>query len=64
MSLVDTGGGTGLLTGTPGASSGGVYALELTAANGLPPSAAQAFKLSRREAPAITSPASESFVSD
>ena len=61
VSLVDTGGGTALLTGTPGASSGGVYALELTAANGLPPSAAQGFKLAVDEAPAITSRASESF---
>ena len=61
VSLVDTGGGVGLLSGTPGARSGGVYGLELSAANGLPPPAAQTFRLTVDEAPAITSRASESF---
>ncbi len=62
VSLADNGGGTGLLSGTPGAGSGGIYALHVTAANGVPPSAAQAFMLSVREAPAIVSPPSDSFV--
>jgi Putative Ig domain len=63
VSLVDNGNGTGVLAGTPRAGSGGIYHLEVTAANGLPPSASQAFTLTVNEAPAFVSPASGSFVS-
>jgi Putative Ig domain len=63
VSLVDNGNGTGALSGTPAAGSGGVYHLEVTAANGLPPSASQAFTLTVDESPAFVSASSNSFVS-
>ena len=55
MTFVDNGDGTGTLSGTPAAGTGGVYALTFTAANGVLPNATQAFTLTVNEAPAITS---------
>jgi hypothetical protein len=63
VSLVDNGNGTGVLSGTPGAGSGGVYHLEVTAANGVPPSASRTFTLTVEESPAFVSAPSHSFVS-
>ena len=53
--------GTASLTGTPAASSGGVYALTITAANGVSPDASQSFTLTVDAAPAITSNAGTTF---
>lgn len=47
--------GAGSLTGTPAADAGGVYALDLTAANGIAPDANQAFTLTVEQPPTITS---------
>ena len=45
VTFVDHGNGTATLAGTPGAGTNGSYALTLTAANGNPPPAVQAFTL-------------------
>ena len=46
---------TASLSGTPGANTGGVYPLLLTAKNGVTPDATQNFTLTVNQAPAITS---------
>src|SRR5439155_13634937 len=53
---------TNVLSGTPGAGTGGVYNLMFTASNGIPPDATQNFTLTVNQAPAITSANSATFV--
>lgn len=62
VTFTNNGNGTATIAGIPAPGSGGVYALTLTASNGLTPDAIQAFTLTVQEAPAITSAASTSFV--
>jgi len=51
----------GLLSGTPGAGTGGIYDLTFYANNGVNPEAVQSFVLTDYQAPAITSAASDTF---
>ncbi len=60
VTLTDNANGTATLAGTP--TENGVFTLDLTAANGVSPDAAQTFILTVNEAPAITSAASTSFM--
>ncbi|MCC7125184.1 MAG: putative Ig domain-containing protein [Acidobacteria bacterium] len=60
VTLTDNGNGTATIAGTPGASTGGAYALTLTASNGIA-STNQAFTLTVRQAPAITSANTTTF---
>ena len=55
VTFVDNGNGTGTLSGTPAAGTGGTYAIAFTASNGVPPNAVQNFTLTVNQAPAITS---------
>jgi len=55
LTLTDNGDGTGALTGTPPAGSGGSYSFTLKAANGFSPQASQAFTLFVDQSPVITS---------
>jgi len=57
--FLDNGDGTGTLSGT--ASSGGIFNLAFTAANGITPNATQNFTLTVGQAPAITSAVSTTF---
>ena len=65
LTFTDEGNGTGLLSGTPSASTGGTYALALTAANGVGANFTQNFTLTIDQATALagtttaTSPAAE-----
>ena len=52
---------TGALAGTPAAGTGGTYLLNITANNGVTPSAVQTFTLTVNQAPAITSAPTTSF---
>ena len=61
VTFVDNGGGSGTLSGTPAAGTGGTYALTFTAANGVLPDGTQAFTLNVNEGPAITSAATTTF---
>ncbi len=61
VTFIDNGDGTASLGGTPAAHSGGVYALTITARNGVSPDASQAFTLTVNEAPSFTSPNSAPF---
>jgi large repetitive protein len=61
VTFVDNGNGTGTLSGTPAAGTGGSYALTFTASNGVLPDATQAFTLNVNQSPAITSAASTTF---
>ena len=64
VTFIDNGDGTAAISGTPAASSNGVYTLTITADNGVSPSATQYFTLTvnaTTSAPAITSAASTSF---
>ena len=54
--------GTKTLSGTPGAGTGGSYALTVTASNGVGSNATQAFTLVVNQAPAVTSANSTKFV--
>jgi large repetitive protein len=54
---------SGVLAGTPGASTGGTYPITITAQNGVTPNATQAFTLTVNQAPAITSANSVGFAS-
>ncbi|MCW2542249.1 MAG: hypothetical protein JWN95_3974 [Frankiales bacterium] len=62
LTLTDNGDGTGTLTGTPPAGSGGSYTFTLKAANGFSPSASQPFTLFVNESPTITSADHATFV--
>jgi hypothetical protein len=53
--------GTGVMSGTPAASTGGTYSLTFTASNGASPDAAQNFTLTINEAPVITSANNTTF---
>ena len=53
--------GTGLLSGTPAAGTGGVYQIFFTATNGTTPPVTQPFTLTVDQAPVITSPAAATF---
>ena len=61
LSFVSNGNGTGTLSGTPAAGSGGTYPLILTATNGVGAPATQNFTLNVNQAPAITSASSTIF---
>jgi hypothetical protein len=52
---------TGALAGAPAAESGGTYALQFTASNGILPDSTQDFTLTVSEAPVITSADSATF---
>jgi hypothetical protein len=52
---------TGVLSGTPGAGTGGNYNISFKASNGIGTDAAQSFVLTVNQAPEITSPASATF---
>jgi len=51
----------GVLSGTPGAGTGGVYTISITASNSVGTSAAQSFTLTVDQVPAITSGAGTTF---
>lgn len=55
VTFTDNGDGTATLAGTPGAGTGGTYAITITASNGVSPDATQSFTLTVGQAPAITS---------
>jgi Putative Ig domain len=59
VSFSDNGDGTASLSGKP--TSNGVYALTITASNGVSPDATQSFTLTVDQAPAVTSAASTTF---
>ncbi|MFZ3266287.1 MAG: choice-of-anchor D domain-containing protein [Terriglobales bacterium] len=61
VSFQDNGNGTGTLSGTPGAGTGGVYNITFGASNGVSPNASQSFTLYVDQAPAITSASSTTF---
>ncbi|MCE7951009.1 MAG: Ig-like domain repeat protein [Xanthomonadales bacterium PRO7] len=54
VNFVDNGNGTGTLAGTPGPGTANTYSCTLTAANGIPPDATQAFTLTVANAPSQT----------
>ena len=61
VTFVDNGDGTGTLSGTPAAGTGGARTLTFTATNGILPNGSQAFTLTVNQAPAITSAAATAF---
>ena len=61
VTFTDNGDGTGTLSGTPAASTGGVYAVTLKANNGVGGTATESFTLTVDQAAAITSGASTTF---
>jgi len=61
VTFVDNGDGTGTLSGTPAAGTGGTRTLTFTATNGILPNGSQSFTLTVNQAPAITSAASATF---
>ncbi|MBT9331512.1 Ig-like domain repeat protein [Paracidobacterium acidisoli] len=61
VTFIDNGNGTATLSGMPAAGAGGIYAITITASNGIGPNAAQSFTLTVGQAPAITSPVSTTF---
>ncbi|HEV3304153.1 MAG TPA: putative Ig domain-containing protein [Planctomycetaceae bacterium] len=52
---------TGVLSGTPGAGTGGSYTVTFTASNGVGTQASQSFTITVKQAPAITSASSTTF---
>jgi large repetitive protein len=62
VTFVDNGDGTATLSGTPASGSAGVYAITITASNGVPPDATQSFTLIVDAAPAFTSANSTAFM--
>ena len=61
VTFVDNGNGTGTLSGTPGAGTGGTYNITITASNGVLPNATQNLTLTVDQAPAITGANSTTF---
>ncbi|HMH52910.1 MAG TPA: putative Ig domain-containing protein [Candidatus Acidoferrum sp.] len=61
VTFTDNGNGTGTLSGTPAAGTGGTYAITFTASNGVPPDAVQNFTLTIKQAPTITSANATTF---
>ena len=57
----DNGNGTGALSGTPAAGTGGVYNITFTASNGVGSNATQPFTLTVDQAPTFTSASSATF---
>jgi VCBS repeat-containing protein len=62
VTFVDNGNGTGTLSGTPAAATGGTYAITFTASNVAGTSPAQSFTLTIRQAPAVTSANTATFI--
>ncbi len=62
VTFIDNADGTGTLSGTPAANTGGTYALTFTATNTLGSNPAQNFTLTVNQTPVITSGASVTFV--
>jgi hypothetical protein len=62
VTFVPSPGGTGTLSGTPAAGTGGTHAITFTASNGVLPDATQPFTLTINQAPAITSANTATFV--
>ncbi|MEZ5416175.1 MAG: putative Ig domain-containing protein [Vicinamibacterales bacterium] len=62
LTFTYNGNGTATIAGTPGAASGGTYALTITASNGVGVNATQGFTLSVTGAPQFTSAAGTTFV--
>jgi hypothetical protein len=62
VTFTDNGNGTGTLAGTPGAGTGGTYAITFTGTNAAGSSPAQAFTLTVNQAPAITSANNATFI--
>ena len=54
VTFLDNGNGTGTLAGTPGPGTANTYSCTLTASNGIPPNATQAFTLTVANAPSQT----------
>ena len=61
VTFKDNGDGTATISGTPGAGTGGSYIIQITANNGVNPSASQSFTLKVNQPPKITSAASRTF---
>jgi large repetitive protein len=61
ITFVDNGDGTGTLAGTPGAGTGGTYAITFTASNGVGGNVVQTFTLTVNQGAAFTSAASTTF---
>jgi len=61
VTFTDNGNGTGTLSGTPAAGSGGSYAITFNANNGVGTPAMQSFSLTVNQGPAITSANTASF---
>jgi hypothetical protein len=61
VTFTDNGNGTGTLSGTPAAGTGGTYAITFTASNGVSPDAVQNFTLTVNQVPAITSANATTF---
>jgi hypothetical protein len=61
ISFTDNGNGTGTLSGTPAAGTGGTYGISFTAQNGVSPNATQSFTLTVDQSPVITSANSTTF---
>jgi hypothetical protein len=61
VTFTDNHDGTATLAGTPAAGTGGTYPVTITASNGVTPDATQAFTITVRQPPAITSAASTTF---
>jgi len=61
LSFHDNGNGTGTITGKPAAISGGVYAIDISAFNGVDGPYVQPFLLTVDQPPAITSSSSATF---
>ncbi len=64
VTLADHGNGTASLAGTPAAGSQAVYAITITASNGVSPDATQSFTLTVTTAPVFTTAASATFYLD
>ena len=62
MTFVSNGNGTATLSGTPGAGTGGTYALTFTANNGIGGNVVQNFTLTVNQAPAFTSANTTTFI--
>ena len=62
LTFTDNGNGTGMLTGTPVATTGGTYVLTIGGTNGIGTAATQVFTLTVDEAASITSANTESLL--
>jgi hypothetical protein len=61
VTFVDNGNGTATISGTPTAETGGIYFLNLTAANGVSPNATQTLTLTVDQPSSITSASTATF---